>query len=281
MPRETYRVTPPRDASLQTLQRFAMEVNDVLEAISRREAALEGRDGTLAQFQSNLQLNNHRVCGVGRSQQDDEAVPRVELVDRALYARRDEHIAQFPLRVKKLKIVEHAAGDDSGVPLAQIRELAESTADAAAVGTSADTEVLYNKAGVVDGVEALTWDGSVLVLQAPADSVTFFQILDADGGTPVVNVDTTNERLGVGTAAPSQPLHVVGNVLVDTGTLILEQILTLLATATSDTAPDDDTTRKKLTLQRLSAAPTNAAYIQFSNGPGTPTNELYLVLEEG
>lgn len=56
--------------------------------------------------------------------------------------------------------------------------------------------------------------------------------------------------------------------------------LEILADISTDTAPNDDTTIKRLSLQRLSAAPTNAAYIQFSNGPGSPTNEFYLVLEE-
>ena len=32
------------------------------------------------------------------------------------------------------------------------------------------------------------------------DSTTFFQILDFDGGTPILNVDSTNERVGIGTA---------------------------------------------------------------------------------
>jgi hypothetical protein len=55
----------------------------------------------------------------------------------------------------------------------------------------------------------------------------------------------------------------------------------LLADATTDVAPVDDTTMKKLTVQRLSADPTNAAFVKFSNSPGTPTNDFYLVLEEG
>jgi hypothetical protein len=55
----------------------------------------------------------------------------------------------------------------------------------------------------------------------------------------------------------------------------------LLADATTDVAPVDDTTMKKLTVQRLSADPTNAAFIKLTNSPGTPTNDFYLILEEG
>jgi len=53
----------------------------------------------------------------------------------------------------------------------------------------------------------------------------------------------------------------------------------LIATAVTDTAPADDTTPKKLTLQKLAAPPTNAAYWAASNNPGTDI--FYLVLEEG
>ncbi len=51
-----------------------------------------------------------------------------------------------------------------------------------------------------------------VVLQSEVDSTTFFQILDTDGGVPVLNVDTVNERVGVGIAAPAQALDVLGIV---------------------------------------------------------------------
>ncbi|MBU1895330.1 hypothetical protein KJ641_00455, partial [Patescibacteria group bacterium] len=43
---------------------------------------------------------------------------------------------------------------------------------------------------------------SALQIQNSSDSITSFQILDADGGLPIFNVDTTNERVGIGTASP-------------------------------------------------------------------------------
>lgn len=49
------------------------------------------------------------------------------------------------------------------------------------------------------------------VFQPNADSTTFFQVLDADGGTPVFNVDSTNEYVGIGTNAPVRMLHISGN----------------------------------------------------------------------
>jgi len=43
-----------------------------------------------------------------------------------------------------------------------------------------------------------------------ADSTTAIQINKADGTTNVLNVDTTNGRVGIGTTTPSAPLHVSG-----------------------------------------------------------------------
>jgi hypothetical protein len=53
------------------------------------------------------------------------------------------------------------------------------------------------------------------------------------------------------------------------------------ANQVTDGAPNDDTTPKRWSIQRLGAPPTNAAYIPFTNSPGSPTNVFYLVLEEG
>ena len=55
--------------------------------------------------------------------------------------------------------------------------------------------------------------------QADTDSTTFFQVLDSDGGTPVLNVDTVNEKVGIGTAAPWQVLDVKGGIVL-TGFLL-------------------------------------------------------------
>ena len=58
------------------------------------------------------------------------------------------------------------------------------------------------------------------VFQPATDSTTFFQVLDAGGGTPVFNVDTTNERVGIGTDAPEVEFHVVGGTSVKAKALI-------------------------------------------------------------
>ncbi|MFA7682072.1 MAG: helix-turn-helix domain-containing protein, partial [Candidatus Peribacteraceae bacterium] len=55
--------------------------------------------------------------------------------------------------------------------------------------------------------EMLSGSGSVKV-QNRIDSTTSVQVLDADGGNPVLNIDTTNEHVGIGTANPSEQLEV-------------------------------------------------------------------------
>ena len=52
-----------------------------------------------------------------------------------------------------------------------------------------------------------TWTGGH-IWQSGVDSITRHQFLDADGGTPILNVDSTNERVGIGTASPGSLLQV-------------------------------------------------------------------------
>jgi hypothetical protein len=63
-----------------------------------------------------------------------------------------------------------------------------------------------------------TFNGNVL-FQSTVDSTTFVQVLDADGGSPILNVDTVNERVGIGTASPDALFHIES---VTSGRMILE-----------------------------------------------------------
>ncbi len=77
--------------------------------------------------------------------------------------------------------------------------------------SAAKTLTLYdNVSGSTNA--ALVVQGTGL-FKTPVDSTTGFQIQDADGGTPILNVDTDNERVGIGTAAPSDKLEVVGDIV--------------------------------------------------------------------
>ncbi|MCP4128482.1 MAG: hypothetical protein GY753_15680, partial [Gammaproteobacteria bacterium] len=68
----------------------------------------------------------------------------------------------------------------------------------------------------VGGVDALTIaDGGATTFQNETDSTTGFVVNDADGGTPILNVDTINERVGIGTATPTETLDVNGRARVN------------------------------------------------------------------
>lgn len=67
----------------------------------------------------------------------------------------------------------------------------------------------------VGGNSALTIaDGGAITLQNEVDSTAGFQILDADGGTAILTVDTQNERVGIGTSAPIAGFEVATDVTV-------------------------------------------------------------------
>jgi len=91
-----------------------------------------------------------------------------------------------------------------------------------------DTEVQYNDGGVYGADPNFTYDvndvlnvsgnfigPNSVAFQSYADSTTFFQILDADGGNPVFNVDSTNERVGIGTDTPNNLIQVAGLINFD------------------------------------------------------------------
>lgn len=50
--------------------------------------------------------------------------------------------------------------------------------------------------------------GNDFLIQSGVDSVTGFQVLDSDGGTSVFNVDTVNERVGIGEDSPDVIFHI-------------------------------------------------------------------------
>lgn len=78
-----------------------------------------------------------------------------------------------------------------------------------------------------------------------------------------------------------EPLYTTDDkvLYVHDGSVFVTVLERWLANQITDTSPNDDTSIKRLTLQKLSAPPTNAAYIAFSNNPGVDI--FYLVLEEG
>jgi len=56
-------------------------------------------------------------------------------------------------------------------------------------------------------------------IQPPSgtDSTTMFQILDADGGTPIFNIDSTNENVGIGTTTPNKSENTSTDTILTVG----------------------------------------------------------------
>ena len=67
-----------------------------------------------------------------------------------------------------------------------------------------------------------------IVFQPTVDSVTGYQWLDTDGGVPVLNIDTINERVGIGVAAPEADFHIKNSVGI--AQLLLQSLATSDAT---------------------------------------------------
>jgi hypothetical protein len=101
-------------------------------------------------------------------------------------------------------------GEDSAGSEEIIAQI-EASKDAATATENAGKLVFSTRESVANGDTLtecfrLSADGSAL-FQNNTDSTTGFQVLDADGGTPVLNVDTTNERIGIQTDAPETVLN--------------------------------------------------------------------------
>lgn len=66
---------------------------------------------------------------------------------------------------------------------------------------------------------------TIPAIKPPADAVDAIQIMQADGTTPIVNVDTTNKRLAIGSEAPTHQFHVasLGSAPADRGIGIYQQ----------------------------------------------------------
>lgn len=80
---------------------------------------------------------------------------------------------------------------------------------------AADDSLRINMGTGVGGATHFIMDtNGGIKCQNSTDSTTAYQWLDADGGTPILNIDSTNERVGIGTPLPVGKATVAGDVVI-------------------------------------------------------------------
>lgn len=92
------------------------------------------------------------------------------------------------------------------------------------------------------------------IIKPSADSTTVFQVQKSDGSV-VLDVDTTNKRVGIGTNSPGQPLEVNGNIKTTS------QFISTVATGTAPLQVSSTTV-----VSNLNADMTDGIHFRVSNG---------------
>jgi hypothetical protein len=113
---------------------------------------------------------------------------------------------------------------------------------------------------------------SIVINETGVD--TNFRV-ESTGKTNMLAVQASTNRVGVGHSAINTMLrefHVIGEAMFD-------DYMNFKADKTSNVAMIHDTTHKRMSIQRLSAAPTNAGYIEIQNTT-SGSDKFYLVFEE-
>ena len=112
-------------------------------------------------------------------------------------------------------------------------------------------------------------DKGELTIQPSEDSTGCVQVLDADGGTPIWNVDCTNERVGIGIAAPNEQLELSGNIRLETDTQDSQNGIIYKGTALFLHTHSGSVNLKNLFLGVGSGNLTNTGTSNFGAGNGT------------
>ncbi len=113
----------------------------------------------------------------------------------------------------------------------QLASDAGTAASGISFGSAADTNLYRSAADTLKTSDSFivgtnfTANGTVLVQNA-SNSTTSFQVQNA-AGSPILNVDTTNKRVGVGLAAPLAPLHVLNGTAGATFTPVTDETIVL------------------------------------------------------
>ncbi|HXH26953.1 MAG TPA: hypothetical protein VNG90_03580 [Candidatus Acidoferrum sp.] len=113
------------------------------------------------------------------------------------------------------------SGELGGLTASQFLQLAPGSVQA---DSSTNSSVFVNKTGASGNILELQKAGTdvmslsntgALTLQNSADSTTALNVIGHTSGQSVLDVDTTNGRIGIGTAAPTAKVHVVDTQFTD------------------------------------------------------------------
>lgn len=111
-----------------------------------------------------------------------------------------------------------AAHADAYDPQLQFRsDVPDTVKCSLGVDASNDSFKIYMGSGIGDTSQFVMDTNGGIKLQNSVDSTTAYQWLDADGGTPIMNIDSANERVGIKTATPGEALEVAGNIELSGG----------------------------------------------------------------
>ena len=112
-----------------------------------------------------------------------------------------------------------------------------------------------------------------VIFQPTTDSTDFFQVLDADGGTPILNIDSANEKVGIG-KIPTAELDVAGTISGDS-------YLSIAGTGSPAISISDLTTPTTVV---LTASDTEVTMVTATTHPlilGTDNNNIIYITSGG
>ena len=99
-----------------------------------------------------------------------------------------------------------SVGNTTSLGSFALAQLSTAVSDADIARTDSGQTFAGNQ--VFSGNLSVTGTTTTSKIVVPADSLTALGVFRADGTTRVLNIDTTNSRLGIGTPTPAYPIHV-------------------------------------------------------------------------
>lgn len=156
-------------------------------------------------------------------------------------------------------------------------------------GGDDDDTVAVGKGTTPGTTQFFIWDkDGGFIAQNLTDAVTAYKFMDSNGGTSVLNIDTTNERAGLDTDAPDAKLHISdaaqGSILRfenrDT-TIITNQVLGAIEFEGQDTSTNASGVRAKISAN--AEANNGATGIRFftTKSGDTTLNEIARMQSDG